>query len=139
MNLAPTIAGFSEAACNMYSGTYCENPIGCSGLVECVAAEKEWAATNNRIAFELYLNSAPEVSDSTNGDECAELREYLVSYVHGWDCTTPTAQTAKPNEQCISFRRATKEVCLKDLGWDYLPFCVLCDLSFLVHSNRLCI
>ena len=79
MKLAPAIAGFSEEACDMYSGVYCEYPVDCSVLVSCVEAEKSWASDNSKAAYEQYLDASPNVADTTDGNECGELREYFVS------------------------------------------------------------
>lgn len=60
--LAPTIAGFNEAACQVYQGgTWCPFPRTCEKLVKCLKNVAD-AATDTKI-FSEYLEGAPNVTD----------------------------------------------------------------------------
>jgi len=76
--LAPFTAGFSEAACDSLSGTWCPNPRPCSKLKNCI---EEMLILNSQLtdrqAFYQYLDDAPKINDPKIPNECADVREYF--------------------------------------------------------------
>ncbi|CAB9512779.1 expressed unknown protein [Seminavis robusta] len=76
-NPGPFFAGMSEEACASHGGTFCANPTDCSGLELCIGENKLWAQENNEIAFLLYLESAPNITDATDASQCSGTREYF--------------------------------------------------------------
>jgi hypothetical protein len=106
--LAPSyFAGFSEQACNAYSGTFCNNPVNCVRLQECVTKEKEFAQTHNRTAFGRYLNASPKIEDSTDNIQCMEAREYF-----GFNGELPDS---KDNRICYELERLRETKHFTDL------------------------
>jgi hypothetical protein len=79
-NLAPFTAGFNQAACDVFSGTWCPVPRDCRKLRNCVEDLKGKVGTNgDRQAFFEYLSDAPAIKDESALDpkECGEFREYF--------------------------------------------------------------
>ena len=76
--IAPFTAGFSESACDIFSGTWCHYPRECEELVGCINRYKNEASRReNQKAFLSYLEGAPQPKSYDNAKECGELRSYL--------------------------------------------------------------
>jgi hypothetical protein len=78
--LAPFTAGFNEAACDIFHGTFCPTPRDCRELRECIKdLKKEVGINGDRLAFFEYLDGAPEILDERANDpeECGKYREYF--------------------------------------------------------------
>ena len=76
--LAPYTAGFSESACDIFSGKWCHHPRGCEVLVSCIKElHDEASARENQKAFLVYLDGAPKVTSYDNAIECGAFRNYL--------------------------------------------------------------
>lgn len=74
----PWWAGFNEASCDEFSGTWCPTPRQCDRLVNCISQLKSDSENDiTRKAFHEYLTEAPEVEDLYNNHECGLLREYF--------------------------------------------------------------
>ncbi|KAL3778621.1 hypothetical protein ACHAW5_005068 [Stephanodiscus triporus] len=75
--LAPTIAGFNEAACQVYQGKWCPFPRTCEKLVKCLRNVTDGA--NDTKVFLEYLKGAPNVTDDEfdNVEKCGQLRSYF--------------------------------------------------------------
>jgi len=71
-------AGFNEAACDIFAGTWCAAPRDCTILSQCVNdLKQELRTSRDRQAFFEYLDSAPAVEDVYDVAECGSLREYF--------------------------------------------------------------
>jgi hypothetical protein len=80
IRLGPLTAGFNEAACDIFSGTWCPVPRKCAELSQCVEDLKnELRSSRDRQAFFEYLDGAPAIKDTQGSDvaECGSLREYF--------------------------------------------------------------
>ena len=78
--LAPFTAGFNEAACDIFHGTWCPTPRDCRDLRNCIRDMKNDVETSgDRLAFYEYLNAAPKIQDegAEDPEECGKLREYF--------------------------------------------------------------
>jgi len=76
--LAPFTAGFSEAACDSLSGTWCPNPRPCDKLNNCMRDMLKYnSQLADRKAFYQYLDDAPKIEDPKIPNECADVREYF--------------------------------------------------------------
>eukprot|EP00979_Chaetoceros_neogracilis_P006713 scaffold1372_cov289-Chaetoceros_neogracile.AAC.17 len=76
--LAPFTAGFSEAACDSLSGTWCPNPRPCFKLNNCMRDMLKYnSQLADRQAFYQYLDDAPKITYPNIPNECADVREYF--------------------------------------------------------------
>ena len=81
--VAPFTAGFNEAACDSFSGTWCPNPRSCAALHQNITDLRDrFKNVKTRRAFHEYLDQAPLINETMNingptAEECAALREYF--------------------------------------------------------------
>ncbi|CAB9521613.1 expressed unknown protein [Seminavis robusta] len=76
-HVAQGLGGFSKESCAVYSGTYCSKPTDCSLLKQCVADEVQWAKENGKTTYQGFLETAPDLDDTTSVDECGTFKEYF--------------------------------------------------------------
>jgi len=73
----PLTSGFSPAACENFSGTWCPTPRSCGGLNSCIKELSRDAKDDvAKQAFYQYLDDAPSIEEPTS-EKCADLREYF--------------------------------------------------------------
>ena len=66
----------STEACNVFGGTWCQNPVDCTVLQDCIQEYID-LASEDQVAFKEYLESAPAISDPTDSIDCGMAREYF--------------------------------------------------------------
>lgn len=76
-NKGPYLSGMTVETCDIYGGQWCQNPVDCSQLQECVAVYLQDAIDNDRTAWATYLESSPSIKDPLDSFECGRAREYF--------------------------------------------------------------
>ena len=66
----------SEEACSVWGGTFCPNPTDCSVLQACIGDLSVEARTTSP-AYATYLEAAPNITDSTDYEQCAATRMFF--------------------------------------------------------------
>ena len=76
--LSPFTAGFNEAACDTFSGTWCSTPRDCLKLRNYTTTLNEDAnIRSDKQYFYCYINDAPNIKDLEHVQEFSNVREYF--------------------------------------------------------------
>lgn len=77
-SLAPITAGFNQAACDTFSGTWCPHIYPCNILRTCIKNMQDDAKIRpDKKAFLAYLEDAPKIEDVQDVKKCGDVREYF--------------------------------------------------------------
>ena len=76
-SLAPFTTSFNSAACDIFSGTWCQNARTCEKLTCIQDMRDKVKGKTHKKAFFQYLDGAPKLKSFTDVKECSSVRQYF--------------------------------------------------------------